>query len=103
MRKGNSADVVLSRPRPHRELDRARYASQRRPDRSPRGRPGARTDVPERPLSTSETASSCGLALSTASHHLGVLREAGLIHSRRDGGAVRHTQTVLGEALTQRR
>lgn len=51
------------------------------------------------PLSTSECAQLTDLAISTASHHLSVLREAGLIDSRRAGGRVLHTRTPLGEAL----
>ncbi|MFC3741635.1 ArsR/SmtB family transcription factor [Paractinoplanes deccanensis] len=54
------------------------------------------------PRSTSETAALCGLAVSTASHHLAVLRGAGLVDSTRAGAAVRHSRSVLGEALTSR-
>lgn len=52
------------------------------------------------PRSTSETASLCELAVSTASHHLSVLRAAGLVDSRRAGGLVLHSRTLLGESLT---
>nr|WP_236779155.1 helix-turn-helix domain-containing protein [Agromyces seonyuensis] len=48
---------------------------------------------------TGEVAADLGLAISTASHHLAVLREAGLVDSRRDGRAVRHVRTPLGEAV----
>jgi hypothetical protein len=48
---------------------------------------------------TSQIAADAGLALSTASHHLTVLRAAGLIASRRDGHRVLHLRTPLGEAL----
>lgn len=53
----------------------------------------------QQPLSTSECAELAGLAISTASHHLTVLRDAGLIDSRRAGPRVLHTRTPLGEAL----
>ncbi|WP_307865138.1 DUF5937 family protein [Myceligenerans salitolerans] len=52
------------------------------------------------PLSTSEVAAACGLAVSTASHHLSVLNAARLVDARRDGGRVLHVRTPLGEALT---
>ncbi len=51
------------------------------------------------PLSTSECAELTNLAVSTASHHLTVLRDAGLVDSRRQGVRVLHTRTPLGEAL----
>lgn len=53
----------------------------------------------QQPLSTSECARLTDLAVSTASHHLTVLREAGLVDSRRTGVRVLHTRTPLGEAL----
>ncbi|BCJ39746.1 transcriptional regulator [Actinoplanes ianthinogenes] len=53
----------------------------------------------QQPLSTSECAELTGLAASTASHHLTVLRDAGLVDSRRAGTRVLHTRTPLGEAL----
>jgi hypothetical protein len=53
----------------------------------------------QQPLSTSECAELTELAVSTASHHLTVLRDAGLIDSRRSGVRVLHTRTPLGEAL----
>ena len=53
----------------------------------------------QQPLSTSECARLTGLAASTASHHLTVLRDAGLVDSRRAGARVLHTRTPLGEAL----
>ncbi|KAE8763622.1 ArsR/SmtB family transcription factor [Georgenia thermotolerans] len=52
------------------------------------------------PLSTSEVAAAEGLAVSTASHHLALLRAAGLVDSRREGPRVVHVRTPLGEALT---
>ncbi|MGN6272941.1 MAG: DUF5937 family protein [Protaetiibacter sp.] len=48
---------------------------------------------------TSRVASEAGIAISTASHHLGVLADAGLIRSDRDGSRVLHVRTPLGEAL----
>jgi hypothetical protein len=51
------------------------------------------------PLSTSETAQACELALSTASHHLAVLRDAGLVDSRRTARMVLHARTAVGDAL----
>jgi hypothetical protein len=51
------------------------------------------------PRTTSQVAADGGLAPSTASHHLTVLRDAGLITSRRDGARMLHLRTPLGEAL----
>lgn len=51
------------------------------------------------PRSTSEVAGLCSLAVSTASHHLTALRDAGLVSSRRDGARVLHTRTLLGDSL----
>jgi hypothetical protein len=51
------------------------------------------------PRTTSQVAADAGLAISTASHHLTVLRDAGLIASSRDGAKVLHLRTPLGEAL----
>ncbi len=48
---------------------------------------------------TSQVASDAGLAISTASHHLSVLRESGLVASRRDGARMLHLRTPLGEAI----
>ncbi|MEI5582631.1 MULTISPECIES: ArsR/SmtB family transcription factor [unclassified Agromyces] len=48
---------------------------------------------------TSQVAADAGLAPSTASHHLTVLRDAGLIASRREGARMLHLRTPLGEAL----
>ena len=50
--------------------------------------------------STSDTAAAAGLAISTTSHHLAVLRDCGLVDSIREGHTVRHSRTVLGDALT---
>ncbi len=51
------------------------------------------------PRTTSQVAADCGLAISTASHHLTVLRNSGLITSVRDGARMLHTRTPVGEAL----
>ena len=51
------------------------------------------------PRTTSQVAADASLALSTASRHLTVLREAGLIVSRREGARMLHLRAPLGEAL----
>ncbi|WP_164234364.1 ArsR/SmtB family transcription factor [Microbacterium hydrocarbonoxydans] len=48
---------------------------------------------------TSQVAQDAGLAASTASHHLTVLRDAGLIGSERQGNRMLHLRTPLGEAM----
>lgn len=48
---------------------------------------------------TSEVAQLCRTAPSTAVHHLGVLRDAGLVTSMRRGAAVEHQRTPLGDSL----
>ncbi|MFD5213246.1 DUF5937 family protein [Microbacterium sp. NPDC058345] len=48
---------------------------------------------------TSQVAADTGLAVSTASHHLTVLRDAGLIGSSREANRMLHLRTPLGEAL----
>jgi hypothetical protein len=53
------------------------------------------------PLTTSEVAAECALSVATASHHLAVLREAGLVDSRRDGQRVLHALTPIGRALAR--
>jgi hypothetical protein len=54
------------------------------------------------PRTTSEAGAACAMAVSTASHHLAVLRRSGLVHARREGNRVLHTRTPLGEALLGR-
>ncbi|WP_344531694.1 winged helix-turn-helix domain-containing protein [Streptomyces albiaxialis] len=53
----------------------------------------------DRPMTTTGVAEALRLAVSTASRHTAVLREAGLVHSLRQGNAVLHARTSLGEAL----
>ncbi|MGW7366576.1 ArsR/SmtB family transcription factor [Streptomyces sp. NPDC054841] len=48
---------------------------------------------------TSELARRAGVSLASASQHAGVLREAGLVVTLRNGNAVLHTMTPLGAAL----
>ncbi|PRB11633.1 MULTISPECIES: DUF5937 family protein [Microbacterium] len=48
---------------------------------------------------TSQVARDAGIAVSTASHHLTVLRGAGLIGSEREGNRMLHLRTPLGEAM----
>ncbi|UUU32420.1 helix-turn-helix domain-containing protein [Streptomyces sp. CA-210063] len=50
---------------------------------------------------TSELAGRVGLSPATVSHHVAVLRESGLLTSRRIGGAVLHTLTGLGADLLE--
>lgn len=49
--------------------------------------------------STSELARQLGISAATASEHASILREAGLIESRRQRNAMRHQVTTLGAAL----
>lgn len=55
----------------------------------------------EEPMTTTGLAAALRLAPSTASRHASVLREAGLLASRRDGTRVMHRRTALGEALLE--
>lgn len=48
---------------------------------------------------TLQLADRCGIAAPTASRHASILRDAGLIDSRRRGGSVLHTLTPLGRAF----
>ncbi|MFI0739216.1 ArsR/SmtB family transcription factor [Streptomyces sp. NPDC021100] len=48
---------------------------------------------------TTELARTADIAAATASHHVSVLREAGLLITRRVGGAAHHTLTPLGVQL----
>jgi DNA-binding transcriptional ArsR family regulator len=51
---------------------------------------------------TTEISRRAGTSVASASQHATVLREAGLIGTRRDGAAVQHTLTPLGEAALAR-
>ncbi|MER5508827.1 helix-turn-helix domain-containing protein [Streptomyces sp. NPDC002766] len=51
------------------------------------------------PRSTSEVATAVGVALPSASYQLAVLRDGGLVESRREGQFVRHSVTMLGHRL----
>lgn len=48
---------------------------------------------------TTQVAADAGIVVSTASHHLTVLRQAGLVSSERDGTRMLHLRTPLGEAM----
>jgi DNA-binding transcriptional ArsR family regulator len=48
---------------------------------------------------TTEISRRTETSVASASQHAAVLREAGLISTRRDGGAVQHTLTPLGQAV----
>jgi hypothetical protein len=48
---------------------------------------------------TTQVARDAGIAASTASHHLTVLRDAGFVASERDGARMLHLRTPLGEAV----
>lgn len=48
---------------------------------------------------TSQVARDAGIAVSTASHHLAILRAAGLVASERDGARMLHLRSPLGEAM----
>ena len=50
---------------------------------------------------TTELAGRAGISLAAASQHATVLRDAGLIASRRQGGAVLHVLTPIGMELLQ--
>jgi DNA-binding transcriptional ArsR family regulator len=51
------------------------------------------------PRSTTELSRRHGLSASTISHHLGLLRRAGLLHRVRDGATVRYSRTGNGNAM----
>jgi DNA-binding transcriptional ArsR family regulator len=55
------------------------------------------------PAATTDLARRHGLAPSTVSAHLSVLREAGLLVSRRQGYRVLYGRTALGDALADGR
>ncbi|MFJ9539222.1 ArsR family transcriptional regulator [Streptomyces sp. NPDC101225] len=53
-------------------------------------------------MTTTALAAALRLAPSTASRHAAVLREAGLVATRRAGNRVLHHRTILGRALLDR-
>lgn len=53
----------------------------------------------EHPRSTTELATRISMSVASASHHVGLLREAGLVDTTRTGISVRHQLTRLGYAL----
>lgn len=55
--------------------------------------------VADRGVTTTELAHDVGITPATASHHVRVLREAGLLSTHRAGQAVLHTLTPLGLSL----
>jgi DNA-binding transcriptional ArsR family regulator len=55
--------------------------------------------IGQRCVTTTELARRLGVSAPTASHHATVLRDAGLITTRRLGGSVEHAITTLGAAL----
>ena len=59
----------------------------------------AALEVLAQPRTTTELARRLGVSPATASHHATVLRDAGLISSRRRGGAVLHAVSPLGLLL----
>lgn len=77
------------------------------------GHPGARHAIAElmgegrarvlgaldTPRTTTETAHDCGLAISTTSRHLALLRNAGLVMTTRRNPYAVHSRTALGDAL----
>jgi DNA-binding transcriptional ArsR family regulator len=77
-------------------------ARERTPDSLARLLGRARADVLcalDEPAGTTALAHRLGLAASSVSAHLGVLREAGLLTSRRHGHQVLYERTPLGIAL----
>lgn len=56
-------------------------------------------EVLGRPMTTTQLGGVLRLALSTASRHATVLREAGLVVSERRGSRIVHRRTALGDAL----
>ncbi|GIF45897.1 helix-turn-helix protein [Asanoa ferruginea] len=51
---------------------------------------------------TGALAQRVGISAPAVSHHIGVLRDAGLVTSSRSGTGVRHTRSRLGDALIRR-
>jgi DNA-binding transcriptional ArsR family regulator len=51
------------------------------------------------PCTTTQLAGRLGVSLATASHHATILRDAGLVTTRRHGSAVLHVVSPLGLGL----
>ncbi|MFJ8537755.1 winged helix-turn-helix domain-containing protein [Streptomyces sp. NPDC093591] len=64
-----------------------------------RTRAGILESVADHGVTTTELAHDAGIAPATASHHVGILRKAGLVSTCRAGKAVLHSVTPLGLAL----
>ncbi|MHC3472835.1 winged helix-turn-helix domain-containing protein [Streptomyces sp. 7R007] len=90
-------DVALDAPFAHGEGGRDRLRSLAALLGHTRGE--ILTSVAARSRTTTELASGVGISPATASHHAGVLRQAGLLDSRRAGKAVLHSLTPLGLAV----
>lgn len=56
----------------------------------------------DRPGSTTELANRIDMSIASASHHVGLLRDAGLVHTTRTGIEVSHQLTRLGRNLLDR-
>ncbi|OLT36924.1 hypothetical protein BJF79_30295 [Actinomadura sp. CNU-125] len=87
-RLGWLADGPPERPRPSASLDRLIGSAR-----------SAALETLDRAMTTTQLADALALSLPTISRHTAILREAGLITTRRQGQAVLHTRTALGEAL----
>ena len=55
--------------------------------------------VLRQPCSTTDLAARIAMSVASASHHVGLLRDAGLVRTTRTGPSVRHQLTPLGYAL----
>ncbi|MFE6621212.1 winged helix-turn-helix domain-containing protein [Streptomyces sp. NPDC057740] len=64
-----------------------------------RTRAGILETVAEHGVTTTELAHDTGVSPATASHHVGILRRAGLVSTCKAGKAVLHTVTPLGRSL----
>lgn len=64
-----------------------------------RTRAGILETVADHGVTTTELAHDTGISPATASHHVGILRKAGLLSTCRAGRAVLHSVTPLGMAL----
>lgn len=64
-----------------------------------RTRAGILESVADHGVTTTELAHDAGISPATASHHVGILRKAGLLSTCRAGKAALHSVTPLGLAL----